>query len=136
MLSELKLYATCFVSIILIDLVWIGIITKAFYVEQLRPIGRITGDKFEPVFWAAAVVYIALSIGIVHFALPKITSDTSWVSTFAIGALLGFVVYATYDFTNYSTLKDWTIPLALADTAWGTVLVGTVTCLARYVREL
>jgi uncharacterized membrane protein len=29
-----------------------------------------------------------------------------------------------YDFTNYSTLKDWPLVLALADTAWGAVAAG------------
>ncbi len=136
MLSEIKLLATCFVSIIILDLLWLGIIAKAFYVEQLRPIGRITGDGLNPVLWAAAAVYVVLAIGIVEFALPKINSESSWLYTFSTGALLGFVIYATYDFTNYSTLKDWTLMLTFADIAWGSVLVGTVTCLARFVRDL
>lgn len=139
MWTELKLYVTCFVAIVAIDLLWIGVIMKSFYVEQMRPIGRIssiTVDKFEPVLWAAGVVYIALAMGVVQFALPRIGPTTSWIATFAIGALLGFVIYATYDFTNYSTLKDWTLALTLADTAWGAILVGLVTCIARYVREI
>ncbi|MDE3157076.1 MAG: DUF2177 family protein [Acidobacteriota bacterium] len=36
-------------------------------------------------------------------------------------ALLGLVVYGVYDFTNYSTLRDWPLTLAVVDTAWGTV---------------
>ena len=136
MLSELKLYATCFISIIVIDLIWLGIVAKGFYLEQLRPIGRIAGDKFEPVLWSAGACYIALSIGVVQFALPKIAAGSSWPATFGIGALLGFVIYATYDFTNHSTLKDWTTVLTFADIAWGSFLIGTVTCVARYVRDL
>ena len=38
----------------------------------------------------------------------------------AFGALFGLVVYGVYDFTNYSTLRQWPLVLALADTAWGT----------------
>ena len=140
MLADLKLYATCFVSIIVIDLIWIGIIMKSFYIEQLRPIGRIVtvngADKFEPVIWAAGACYVALSIGIVQFALPKATPDTTWLTTFGIGALLGFVIYATYDFTNYSTLKDYTLAMTFADLAWGSVLGGMVTSIARYVRDM
>ena len=140
MLADLKLYATCFVSIIVIDLIWIGIIMKSFYIEQLRPIGRIVtvngADKFEPVIWAAGACYVALSIGIVQFALPKATPDTTWLATFGIGALLGFVIYATYDFTNYSTLKDYTLAMTFADLAWGSVLGGMVTSIARYVRDM
>jgi uncharacterized membrane protein len=31
------------------------------------------------------------------------------------------VVYGVYDFTNYSTLRQWPFVLTLADVAWGTV---------------
>lgn len=136
MLGELKVYATCFVSFFVIDLIWIGVIMKSFYIEQLRPIGRITGDKFEPVIWAAAAVYVVLAIGVVNLVLPRISSDTSWLATWGYGALLGFVIYATYDLTNYSTLKDYTLLVTFADMVWGTVLGGVVTCIARYVRDL
>ena len=40
------------------------------------------------------------------------------------GALFGLVVYGVYDFTNYSTLRQWPFVLTLADVAWGTVGVG------------
>jgi uncharacterized membrane protein len=35
--------------------------------------------------------------------------------------LFGLVVYGVYDFTNYSTLRQWPLMLTLADTAWGTL---------------
>ncbi len=135
LLNDLKLYATGFISIIVIDYVWLGIIMKAFYVEQLRPIGRITGEKFDPILWAAAAVYIALSIGIVHLALPRAGVETSWLATFGVGALLGFVIYATYDFTNHSTLNHWPLALLAVDIAWGTFLCGLVTVICRWVRD-
>lgn len=37
----------------------------------------------------------------------------------AYGALFGLVVYGVYDFTNYSTLRQWPFVLTLADVAWG-----------------
>ncbi len=136
MFAELKLYATCFISFLVVDFIWIGILMKGFYVEKLRPIGRISGDKFEPNLGAALVVYIALSIGVVQFVIPKIQQDSSWLSTFGVGALLGFVVYATYDFTNYATLKDWTLSLTIVDVAWGAVLCGLVTSAVRCIRDI
>ncbi len=134
MISELKIYLACFVGFVVIDFVWIGLVMKNFYIRHLQPIGRISGDKFEPIIWAACVVYVALAIGIVQFALPKINSETSWLATFGIGFLLGLVVYATYDFTNYSTLKDFTLTMAVVDSIWGGTVTGLVTLIARYVR--
>ncbi|MCC6138203.1 MAG: DUF2177 family protein [Bdellovibrionaceae bacterium] len=133
---DLKLYATCFVSIIVIDFVWIGLVMKNFYVEQLKPIGRISAEGFSPVLWSAIAVYIVLSIAIVHFALPKISQDASWAYTFGTGAVLGFVIYGTYDFTNHATLKDWTLAMTFVDIAWGSLLCGVVTLIAKFVRGL
>lgn len=136
MLEQLKLYVTCLISFLVFDLIWIGFLMKGFYVRQLRMIGRISGDQFEPNLWAALAVYIALSIGIVQFVLPKTNQDLTPLATFGAGALLGFVVYSVYDFTNLSTLKDWTLTLALVDIAWGTLLCGLVTLVAKFVRDL
>lgn len=136
MWTEVKIYLACFVSLIALDLLWIGVVMNRFYVEKMRPIGRISGDKFEIVMWAAAAVYVVLSIAIVQFALPRISTETTWLQTFLIGALLGFLIYATYDFTNVATLKHWPLALAFTDMVWGGVLGGIVTLLARYVRDL
>ncbi len=136
MFVELKLYASSFISFLILDYLWIGILMRGFYIQQLKPIGRISGDKFEPNLIAALAVYVVLSIGLVQFVMPKITQSDSWLTTFAIGGLLGFVVYATYDFTNYSTLKDWTLPMTFMDVAWGSVLCGLVTLIAKSVRDM
>ena len=136
MFSLLKLILASFFTIIIADYIWLGLIAKKFYVDQLTPIGRITGDKFEPILWAAAIVYLLLAVGIVFFALPKVDLQANYGTTFAIGALLGLVVYGVYDMTNYLTLKDYPIQIALADTAWGSVVCGLATMAARFVRDM
>jgi uncharacterized membrane protein len=40
------------------------------------------------------------------------------------GAVLGFICYATYDLTNYATLKVWSLKVTVLDLIWGTVLTG------------
>lgn len=134
-MNEIKLLATCFISIIVIDFVWLGLIAKKFYTNQMSVIGRIYEGNFQPILWAAGIVYILLSIGIVYFVLPKLEFNANIVPTFLVGALLGFVVYGVYDMTNYSTLKDWTLILTFVDMCWGAVVCGLVTVIARFVRD-
>ena len=50
------------------------------------------------------------------FVIPR-ASTVSLAA--AYGALFGLVVYGVYDFTNYSTLRQWPFVLTLADVAWG-----------------
>lgn len=40
--------------------------------------------------------------------------------------LIGLSTYAVYDFTNYSTLKDYDLKFAIADTVWGGTLFAIV----------
>ena len=49
------------------------------------------------------------------------------------GALFGLVVYGVYDFTNYSTLRQWPFVLTLADVAWGVVACATAAMVVRRV---
>ena len=65
---------------------------------------------------AALVVCVVLGSGIGLFVVPRATNLTPAAG---YGALFGLLTYAVYDFTNYSTLKDWPFALALVDVAWG-----------------
>ena len=62
------------------------------------------------------MVYALLGTGIAVFVIPR-ASTVSLAA--AYGALFGLVVYGVYDFTNYSTLRQWPFVLTLADVAWG-----------------
>ncbi len=123
----IKAFAILFISFILLDVIWLGFIAKSFYISQFSKIGRIEDGEFKIVYWAGALVYVFMSIVVIYFVLPQITAETSILSVFGKGALLGLCMYGIYDMTNYATLKDWTIPLSLADMAWGIFLCGTVT---------
>ena len=48
------------------------------------------------------------------------------------GALFGFFTYATYDLSNYATLRNWTVQVTAIDMAWGTVL-GAIAALVAYL---
>lgn len=104
----------------LIDMVWLGFVARNFYREQ---IGHLLGD----VNWVAAVIfYLIYIVGIVLFAINPAIKSGSWTTALLFGALFGFFAYATYDFTNLATLKDWPILVTIVDIVWGTVLTGVV----------
>lgn len=131
----LKAFAILFISFILLDLVWLGFIAKPFYMAQFSKIGRIEDGEFKIVYWAGAMVYVLMSIGLIYFVLPRIGVEDSLLVVFGKGALMGFCMYGIYDMTNYATLKDWTIPLSVVDMAWGTVLCGAVTSIYKILAD-
>src|SRR6187549_407538 len=126
----LKLAAVGAVAFMVLDGVWLGLLMKNFYREQLAPIVRLADGGIAPNWPAAFVVYILLGAGIAVFVIPR-ASTVSLAA--ANGALFGLVVYGVYDFTNYSTLRQWPFVLALADTAWGAVASAAAAVAVRIV---
>lgn len=109
----------------LIDAIWLSVIAKRFYYSQL---GSLLLEK--PNMVAAVLFYIIYVIGIVIFALNPALSQKSWHSAAGLGALFGFVAYATYDLTNLATIKGFNTTVVVVDMIWGTVLTATVATLA------
>ena len=104
----------------LIDMLWLGLIARNFYQQQ---IGHLMGN----VNWTAAIIfYLIFLVGLTFFAIyPAVTSGTL-VTAVMLGALFGFFTYATYDLTNLATLRDWPLPVVIVDIIWGTVLGASV----------
>ena len=92
------------VAFMVLDGVWLGLLMKNFYREQLAPIVRLGDGGMAPNWPAAFVVYALLGTGIALFVIPRAATVPAAA---AYGALFGLVVYGVYDFTNYSTLRQW-----------------------------
>ena len=128
----LKLAALGAVAFMVLDGVWLGVLMKNFYRTQLAPIVRLADGGIAPNWPAALVVYVLLGVGIAAFVIPRAPT----VSLAAVyGALFGLVVYGVYDFTNYSTLRQWPFVLALADVAWGAVASGACAVVVRSIAQ-
>jgi uncharacterized membrane protein len=116
--DTIKLAALGAVAFMVLDGIWLGVLMKQFYRDQLAPIVRLADGGIAPNWPAAFVVYALLGTGIALFVIPR-ASTVSLATVY--GALFGLVVYGVYDFTNYSTLRQWPFVLTLADVAWGAV---------------
>ena len=118
MLSQ---FGIAILSFILLDALWLGFLMNGFYKRQLAPLARMSGGNLTPIWPAAAMVYLFLALGVTVLVLARARSP---LEALALGALLGLVIYGVYDFTNYSTLRDWPLALVIVDVAWGAVLCG------------
>lgn len=105
----------------LIDAVWLSLVANKFYKSQ---IGELLLKK--PNFVAAVLFYIIFLIGLVVFVLNPALSAQDWTWALGLGALFGFVTYATYDLTNLSTLKGFPVKLVVVDMAWGMFVTAAV----------
>lgn len=102
-----------------IDYVWLAKVAKGFYRDKL---GGLMLDR--PKFAAAGAFYLFYVVGIIIFAVAPALQAGSVLTALIYGSLFGFFAYATYDVTNYATLKGWSLLVSVVDVVWGTVLTG------------
>jgi len=125
-----KIYLSCLVFTLLLDYLWLAKLMQGFYLKELGPYARVRGTTIIPVYWAAAIVYLLLPLGIVLFALPHVEPGNLVASSLKWGALFGLVVYGVYDMTNMSTLERWPVRMIWVDICWGCFLCGVTTLFA------
>lgn len=126
----LMLYAISVPLFLAIDLLWLGVIAKSFYRQQL---GSLMGDVNWP---AALLFYLVFLLGLTFFATYPAVVRASVTAALLLGGLYGFFTYATYDLTNLATLRGWPLPLVIVDITWGTVLGAAVAGCTYYVYTL
>lgn len=124
----LRQYATVFVTFLVIDAVWLGLIAPRFYRAQ---IGFLLRE--QPNWWAAAGFYFLYIAGMTVFVVSPGVREGSPARAAALGALFGLVAYATYDLTNLATIKGWPLTVTLVDLVWGTVLTATTGAASTFV---
>lgn len=123
-LKFFKVFVLSLPIFIVIDFIWIGVIAKKFYLEQL--------GKFTPKLIPGLLAYVLLTLGIILFVLPKVTGRGAF-EIFIWGALFGLVAYGVYDLTNLATLKDWTIKMTIVDMLWGGAISGIMSLVVSYI---
>ena len=105
------------IILLLIDAIWLNLI-KDTYINQIKVIQE---KEVNINYMSGAIVYILLAFGLYYF-----TKDEDDIKEkVKKGALLGLVSYGVYDFTNGALFSEWDMKLALADTVWGTILMGS-----------
>lgn len=124
----LKVYALTLVIFFLVDIVWLGVISKKLYKEYL-------GHLMAPnVNWVAALVFYFLFIaGLVFFVIMPAIEKGDLMYAITVGAFFGLITYGTYDLTNLATLRDWPLNITIIDLVWGTFLNAATSGITYFV---
>lgn len=118
-MKYLVAYVSTAAVFIAIDYVWLSRVAFRFYGDRL-------GDLLlaKPDMAAAAAFYTVFVVGIVIFAVAPAMRGSSALTAFGFGLLFGFFTYGTYDWTNYATLRGWSLTVSVIDNIWGACLTG------------
>ncbi|MGM0482893.1 MAG: DUF2177 family protein [Patescibacteria group bacterium] len=124
----IKLFLIAFVVFLIIDLIWLGVIARGVYAEEIGFLMK------KDVNWQAALIfYVIFVAGLVLFVINPAVASASFLNALIFGAVFGLVTYSTYDLTNLSVLKDWPLKITVIDIIWGTVLASSVSVVTYYI---
>lgn len=125
-------FLIAFIIGLLIDGIWLFVMSKRFYSKY---IGHLMAEN--PNLLYAGIFYIIYVFGITLFVLiPAIDNNYSIYKVFLYGALFGLVAYSTYDLTNQATLKNWPLIVTIVDIIWGTLFTGTLSLITFYITKI
>lgn len=120
-----KTYIVAFIVFLIIDALWLGVISKELYNKEL---GFLLKDS--PNFIAAGIFYAFFIVGVVFFVVNPALAKESLKYAVLAGLFLGALTYATYDLTNLATIKDWPLKIVIIDIAWGSFLTMAVSTIS------
>jgi uncharacterized membrane protein len=124
----IKLYLIALLVFLVIDMIWLGLVAKNFYAKHIGFLMK------TDINWIAALVfYLIFIVGLIVFVITPALEKNSWTTALLLGALFGFITYATYDLTNLATIKDWPLIVTIIDLIWGTVLAACVSLISFFV---
>jgi uncharacterized membrane protein len=119
-MSFFTLYALALPVSLVIDFIWLGLISSGYYRSQL---GSLMLPQIN--YLPAALFYLLFAAALVFFVLTPALEKQSLMYALGAGAFLGLTAYATYDLVNLATLKDWPLMMSIVDMAWGTVMAAS-----------
>ncbi len=128
MLKYLTAYIAFFLSLIVIDLIWLLGIAKNLYRDEM---GSLMAS--EPKLIAGLVFYLLYALGASIFVIIPALSKQSWIYAVQYGALFGLFCYMTYDLTNLAVIRDFPMRLAFIDIAWGSFVTAVSASIAYWV---
>tara|TARA_Y100001968_G_C18903256_1_gene501757 strand:- start:142 stop:549 length:408 start_codon:yes stop_codon:yes gene_type:complete len=121
-------YLCMLVFFLLVDAVMIVKVINPLFQSSVSDI-----LKEQVNFLAASIFYVFYVFGIYWFGTLTGIRSGSVVSAFFSGLFLGLLAYSTYEITNFSTIRGWTIQMVIMDTLWGGVLGGLTSVVGFYV---
>lgn len=119
--SFLRLYGIGLVTCFALDLLWLGLVARGFYQQQLGPLLR------ADVRWIPAVLFYLIYVAaLVVFVARPGANQPALTHVLLLGAFFGLAAYAAFDLTGLALLRDFPVRAAVVDLFWGATLSSVV----------
>jgi len=121
-----------FIMIIIMDYVWLGIITKEFIINQFGSLVKVKDGAIEVKLLIGLLTWFIIALGCLIFVVYP--SETL-IMAIIMGAVFGFIAYAIYDLTNLTFIVNYPVKFVIVDIIWGTVLCGAISTVGFLIKN-
>jgi uncharacterized membrane protein len=119
----MKTFFALLATLVIIDGIYLSWSIPNFYMAEVGGL-----YKTEINLFIGAIAWILLALG----SNILVQQCSNSVKEAALkGAVFGLTVYGVYNSTNLSTLAGYSAKVAVADSIWGTILLGLVNGLVK-----
>ncbi|MGE0595700.1 MAG: DUF2177 family protein [Hyphomonadaceae bacterium] len=102
-----------------LDFIWLSLMGPRLYRPQL---GDLMGAGVN---WGPAIAFYLIYVAafVLLIVAPALATRTP-AQALINGAIFGLAAYATYNLTNWATLRHWSAQVTMFDMAWGAIATG------------
>lgn len=128
MLTFLKQYIIALIIFLLIDSIWLLVIAKNLYQNEL---GSLMAKN--PNLIAALIFYLLFIFGLVYFVINPGIEINSITKILINGIIFGLVTYATYDLTSLAVIQNFSLKVTIIDLIWGIFISVSTSVITFYI---
>lgn len=118
-MSNIVAYTASLLVFGALDAIWLWTMSARLYRPVLGDI-LLQDLRIAP----ALVFYFLYPVGLTIFATAPALRAGEWSNALIYGALFGAFAYATYDLTNYATIRNWSLQITLIDIFYGATVAA------------
>lgn len=122
-----------FLTIIILDYLWLGKITKKFLIKEFGPLVKVKEGSIKIKIGVGILTWLIIAIGCFIFA---VSTSKNLSNTMLFGAIFGFITYSIYDLTNLTFIKKYSLKFSIVDIFWGTFLCSIISTIGFMVKNL
>jgi uncharacterized membrane protein len=109
------------------DVTWLSL-RNDYHTKLIESIQK---TKLEVRWIPAIAVYVII---VVALYLGAVQNAKSLTDATLRGSIVGLLLYAFYDLTNYATLVNYTLEMTVIDITWGTLLCAAAATAGFYFK--
>lgn len=109
------------------DVTWLSL-RNEYHTKLIESIQKTKLEvRWIPAIAVYGIIVVALYLGAVQNAKSLTDATLS-------GSIVGLLLYAFYDLTNYATLVNYTLEMTVIDITWGTLLCAAAATAGFYFK--